>query len=157
MKILSYSLLIFCLLLTSCEKKTGASEKAMSFLNDRFLICHLKDSIGDAELSNIWSEYDSEHNSVICFRYGPCAIEYYFHINDEGYKRDTFIIKTDAPIVDDLRDSYKKMTDKDYLSNRLSEKQLKLFRGFSEHIKKDFPSDDDFIEYFINVQASNDF
>ena len=153
-----YTLICIVALFISCAKKTGASDEAMKVVNERFALCHLKDSLGDSNITNLWSEYDSEHNSILCFRYGSCAIEYYYHTN-KGYKRDTFLIKTDDPIVDDLRDFYKKMTDKDYLSKQLTSSQNSLIQGsgFTDYFEEVYPSEDDYINSFVNELASNDF
>ncbi len=142
----------------SCAKKTGASDEAMNVVNERFALCHLKDSLGDSNMTYLWSEYDSEHNSVLCFRYGSCAIEYYYHTN-KGYRRDTFLIKEGQPIVDDLREFYKKITDKDNLSKQLTSSQFKFMvgSGFTDDFEESFPTEDDYIDYFINGLASNDF
>lgn len=157
---MKYSVVIIgvVLLFASCGKKTGASDEAMSVVNERFSQCHLKDSLGDSNMTYLWSEYDSEHNSVLCFRYGSCAIEYYFHTY-EGYRRDTFLVKTGQPIIDELREFYKKMTDKEYLSKQLTSSQYKLMEGtgFTDYFEKSFPTEEDYIDYFINGLASNDF
>lgn len=149
---------LFCivLLFISCAKKTGASDEAMSVVNERFSLCHLKDSLGESTMTYLWSEYDSENNSVLCFRYGSCAIEYYYH-QYNGYRRDTFLVKNGEPIVDQLRDAYNKVTDSEYLSNRLNQKQNELLNGFGDYMKVQFPTEDDFIEHHINCLASNDF
>ena len=144
------------LLFISCAKKIGASDEAMSVVNERFSLCHLKDSLGESNMTYLWSEYDSENNSVLCFRYGSCAIEYYYH-QYNGYRRDTFLIKNGEPIVDQLRDTYKKMTDSEYLSSRLNQKQYEFLNGFGDYMKEKFSTEDDFIESYINGQASNDF
>ena len=99
--------LLIVVLFMSCSKKTGASDEAMNVVNERFTMCHLKDSLGDSNMSYLWSEYDSEHNSVLCFHYGSCAIEYFYHTN-KGYRRDTFLIKKGQPIEERLEKDRRK-------------------------------------------------
>ena len=159
--------LIIVLCLTcfyACSKKTGASDKAMNVVETRFNTCHLKDSLGDSSMSYLWSEYDSEHNSILCFQYGGCAIEYFYHDNDHGRRRDTFIVKSGTPFVDEVFDSYRKMTDDNYLSSHLDAKHYRFIHkrisndnSFYDYFKDQFPTKELFVESFINQFAVNDF
>lgn len=153
------NMFLFMILLSvfSCSNNSGAEEKAMKVVKDRFDLCHLKDSLGESSITYLWSEYDSKHNSILCFQYGGCAIEYFYHDNDKGGRRDTFIVKNGQPFVDDLKESYRKFTDKEYLSSTLTEKQNRLIEGFPEYIKKQFPNEEDFIDNEINILADNEF
>lgn len=159
-----YIVLLLVLLTVSCSKKIGASDRAMSVIENRFSLCHLKDSLRESEITYLWSEYDSEFNSILCFQYGGCAIEYFYHDNENAAKRDTFIIKNGEPFVDDLRDSYKKFTDNSYISSRLDKEYYSLLNSeingngsFIEYFKECFPTEESFIENMINQLANNEF
>lgn len=135
--------LIFLTLLVSCSKKTGASDRAMAIVPERFSQCHLKDSLGESKITYLWSEYDSEHNSILCFQYGGCAIEYFYHENNYS-KRDTFMVKHGQPFIDDLRESYKKFAGLEG-------------DGFVGYLKERFPTEESWIEDMIEDLADNSF
>ena len=148
---------LLIMLFVSCGKGKGASDRAMKIVSARFAKCHLCDSLGDSNITHLWSEYDSKHNSILCFHYGGCAVEYFYHEYENDGRRDTFIIKNGQPFVDDLKETYEKMTNKEYLSIRLNDVQRDFMDGFDGYFKEKFPHEEDFIEDMISELAMNIF
>lgn len=146
---------LFVLLFVSCGRGKGASERAMEIVGERFSICHLRDSLGDSNITHLWSEYDSRHSSVLCFHYGGCAIEYFYHEFGDNGRRDSFIVKDGKPFIEDIKELYGKVTDGKSL--RLNDRQQNLMDGFRGYFKDMFPEEDDFVEDMISEMAKNFF
>ena len=148
--------LLLSILLYSCGKKVGAADEAMKLVEERFSKTMLKDSLGESSMSYLWTEYDSEHNSILCFQYGGMAIEYFYHTNKFGGRRDTFIPRYEEPFVDSLRDLYKKLKG-GYKNLGLNDMQKKFMGGFSEYITDMYPKEDDWIEAMITEMVGEQF
>jgi len=146
---------ITVLLLVSCGRGKGASKRAMEIVGERFSICHLRDSLGESNITHLWSEYDSRHSSILCFHYGGCAIEYFYHEFGENERRDSFVVKNGKPFIEDIKDVYGKINNSESL--RLDERQQSFMEGFRVYFKDEFPKEDDFIEEMISGLAQNFF
>lgn len=152
-------LFIMAAVLVSCTKQKKdnyeVSDETRTFLEQRFTSCHLKDSLGDDQVTQLWSEYKSGYNGILCFQYHGKAIEYFYHDNRDGTRIDTFIIKQGDPFVDDLRDTYRKLTDKEYIRkanrNKKGDEIIngEFLDGFGEYFKSIYPREEDFIESMI--------
>lgn len=151
-------LFIMAAVLVSCEEKKGnqaASPEVETTIEQRFELCHLKDSLGEGKITELSTEYKSERSGILCFQYQGCAIEYFYFKGNNGTRIDTFIIKQGDPFVDDLRNTYRKLTDKEYVRkanrNKKGDEIIngEFLDGFGEYFKSIYPREEDFIESMI--------